>query len=177
MENWTSFSDTGAAGEGWAESNPSANAIAELNPTGSTLFDQNKSISIGNILGGADDLVFEYGTTDGAAFGTVEYILNLEPEMTCEDIAASRIGGDIDGDGMVQFSDFVILAENFTQSVSGYEQGDIDCDGMVQFSDFVILAENFGQSAGAVAAAVPEPASGVMAVLGMLFLLAIRKKR
>ncbi len=61
--------------------------------------------------------------------------------------------GDIDGDGQVQFSDFVILAENFGTSVDPGTNGDIDGDGVVQFSDFVILSENFGRIAAAPAMA------------------------
>jgi hypothetical protein len=175
VDNWSSFAAGGAAGEGWIESNPTANAIAELNPTGSTVFDQGTSIAIGNILSGADDLVFEYGTPAGAALGTVQYVLDLEPGLTCEDIAGSRIGGDFDGSGTVDFPDFVTLSNNWQSAVSSYEQGDADCSGLVDFADFVILSNNWQQSGGSVAAAVPEPAAAALAAAGMLVLLGIRR--
>ena len=73
--------------------------------------------------------------------------------------------GDADGDGEVQFSDFVILSENFGTS-GEYTGGDFDKDGQVQFSDFVILAENFGLIGGAEAAAVPEPSAVALIGLG-----------
>ncbi len=71
----------------------------------------------------------------------------------------ASLRGDADGDGQVQFSDFVILSENFTMD-GQYTDGDFDKDGVVQFSDFVILSESFGQMGGAVASAVPEPNTG-----------------
>jgi len=69
--------------------------------------------------------------------------------------------GDIDADGTVQFPDFVILANHFGKPGT-YTQGDLDCDGTVDFSDFVILANHFGELGTATAAAVPEPASGLL---------------
>jgi hypothetical protein len=70
--------------------------------------------------------------------------------------------GDLDGDGEVQFSDFVILANAFGTTVDPPGSGaDIDGDGEVQFSDFVILANNFGQSIdeAALLRAAPQPSS------------------
>ena len=59
--------------------------------------------------------------------------------------------GDIDGDGTVQFPDFVILANNFGKTVPANTLGDLDGDGIVQFPDFVILANNFGKTLNAAA--------------------------
>lgn len=91
--------------------------------------------------------------------------------------------GDADGDGEIQFPDFVVLANNFGNSGT-YTDGDFDCDGEVQFGDFVILANGFGQSSegaqmgGQVAAAashqtaaVPEPATFCCLMIGGLLLL------
>ena len=45
--------------------------------------------------------------------------------------------GDLDGDGSVDFADFLMLSENFgTES----EIGDLDGNGKVAFADFLILA-------------------------------------
>jgi hypothetical protein len=79
-----------------------------------------------------------------------------------------RLPGDADFDGSVQFPDFVALADSFGQP-GAWSQGDFDCTGDVQFPDFVILADNFGQVA--VSATVPEPASRMACLLGMLFVL------
>ena len=85
------------------------------------------------------------------------------------------LAGDADGDHVVQFPDFVILANNFGKT-GQYTEGDFDKDGTVQFPDFVILANNFGKM-GAVAAAVPEPAAGLMIVLGWCGCWAATRRR
>ncbi len=104
---------------------------------------------------------------------------NCTPDGQLDDFLASlspaSLRGDADGDGQVQFSDFVILSENFTNA-GEYTDGDFDKDGVVQFSDFVILSDSFGQS-GAVAAAVPEPSSIALLGLGGLLLGMLRRRR
>jgi len=95
--------------------------------------------------------------------------------------------GDANLDGLVNGSDFNILAANFNQSITGWDQGDFNYDGLVNASDFNELAANFNQgvsggaSSGDVAAldafavanglswptsSVPEPASAVMVMAG-----------
>lgn len=51
---------------------------------------------------------------------------------------------DIDADGIVGFSDFLVISRNFGQSVAVGSNGDLDEDGFVGFSDFVLLAAEFG---------------------------------
>ena len=104
---------------------------------------------------------------------------NCTPDDQLDGFLASldppSLRGDADGDGEVQFSDFVILSENFG-SAGQYTDGDFDKDAEVQFSDFVILSGNFGQSGGAVAAAVPEPAGMTLAVIGLLLAGCARRR-
>ena len=89
--------------------------------------------------------------------------------------AANLISGDADGDGQVQFSDFLILSNNF--GLPGqYTDGDFDADGEVQFSDFLTLSQNFGVSSPK-AAAVPEPVGTYLALCGVLSLGAYRRRR
>ncbi len=85
--------------------------------------------------------------------------------------------GDLDGDGMVAFADFLILSNNFGQMVDSHEQGDIDCSGDVAFADFLILSNNFGQSVGAEAASVPEPNGLGILAIGMVAIGAMRRRR
>lgn len=69
------------------------------------------------------------------------------PESTIEIIdpnAVDTILGDIDGNGTVEFKDFLILSQNFG---SDAEEADLDGDGEVGFADFLLLSNNFGKSA------------------------------
>ena len=53
--------------------------------------------------------------------------------------------GDLNQDGIVNFSDFLILANNFGRREASYNDGDTNGDGKVSFVDFVLLAQNFGR--------------------------------
>ena len=63
-------------------------------------------------------------------------------------VAPARLTGDINNDGVVDVSDFLVLAENFGKADATREDGDLDGDGSVQFSDFLVLVNNFGMSVG-----------------------------
>jgi autotransporter-associated beta strand protein len=105
--------------------------------------------------------------------------------------------GDANLDGIVNATDFTILAANFNQPVTGWDQGDFNYDGLVNATDFTDLAANFNQpdsgaaSAGDVAAldafaaanglslptsSVPEPASMGLLTLGAVGVLARRRR-
>ena len=87
--------------------------------------------------------------------------------------------GDLDGDGVVGFSDFLALASNFGADVENYADGDVNCDGTVAFDDFLALAENFGKTITAatsnlqLAAVVPEPSTSILALVVLSALPAI----
>jgi len=82
--------------------------------------------------------------------------------------------GDANLDGNVNFADFVALADHFG-GPGGWGQGDFNADGTVQFPDFAILASNYGMTSTAVAAAVPEPCSAVLLMIGVLLPLVTRR--
>jgi autotransporter-associated beta strand protein len=107
--------------------------------------------------------------------------------------------GDANLDGLVNGSDFNILAANFNQSITGWDQGDFNYDGLVNASDFNELAANFNQgvsggaaSAGDIAAvdafaaandlplptsSVPEPSFIAFAGLVAIGILPRRSRR
>lgn len=62
-----------------------------------------------------------------------------------------RIGvppaGDTNGDFAVDFSDFLVLSQNFAEQVDGPSMGDFNEDGFVSFADFLILAHEFKSTA------------------------------
>jgi len=106
--------------------------------------------------------------------------------------------GDANLDGLVNTSDFNIVAANFNQSITGWDQGDFNYDGLVNTADFNELAANFNQgvsgaaSAGDIAAldafaaanglslptsSVPEPATTGLLAMGAIGMLAGRRRR
>ena len=167
-----SFNGLSDDNEGWTIANPGSNVLAELQLTGSTIFDTGTAFSIGSIFdtAGPRDLVFEFTTQDQLFEGTVAYQVGgaVIPPPT------AGLPGDIDGDGAVGFTDFLVLSANFGMT-GGIAEGDIDGDGSVGFPDFLVLSSNFGQSAAV--AAVPEPTAISMLGLGGLLLLGIRRRR
>ena len=84
-----------------------------------------------------------------------------------------RHGGDATEDGKVDVSDLGALATNFGLSGKVWVDGDFTGDGTVDVSDLGVLATEFGYGT---AAAVPEPATLSMLVLGALALLIRRRK-
>ncbi len=74
--------------------------------------------------------------------------------------------GDIDQDGVVQFSDFLILSRGFG-FVGGEADGDLDCNAIVDFVDFLNLSRSYGQTVAFVQA-VPEP-SGLTGMSILMF--------
>lgn len=74
------------------------------------------------------------------------------------------IEGDANGDGNVDFSDFLTLSANFDQT-GDWLSGDFDGDGAVLFSDFLVLAQNFGIEATTSVESIPEPASQMLVIV------------
>lgn len=92
---------------------------------------------------------------EGAGSGTVCYD-NLQLS------GVRGILGDANGDGRVDFSDLVVLAQHYgVKTGATWADGDFNNDGAVGFSDLVTLAQGYNARTTAVAedrgALVPEP--------------------
>ena len=82
---------------------------------------------------------------------------HIELPLTCV-VPQPEIVGDLDGNGTVEFADFLTLAANFGLEVETYAEGDTNCNGVVDFDDFLRMGNNFGGSTPREAVAnVPEP--------------------
>jgi hypothetical protein len=73
--------------------------------------------------------------------------------------------GDVNLDGKIDSSDYVIIRKSFGISGAKYTQGDVDLDGDVDAADLSDWQGRFGfvrqplQSGGGAGSAVPEPSS------------------
>ena len=135
-----------------------------------------------------NNLSYGVGYADGAD-GKVAGLSSGQIEV------AYTLLGDANLDGLVNAADFTILAANFNQPVTGWDQGDFNYDGLVNAADFTDLAANFNQSVSGAASAgdvaaldafaaanglladVPEPASLGLLTLGAVGVLARRRRQ
>ena len=128
------------------------------------------------------DLVADVESADPLSFGTqfltpkqaweqfqfgwqhafVEDGADIAWEFTVQPIDA-LLPGDSNGDGSVNFIDFLALANQFGKDNAGWVGGDFDSDGSTDFQDVLILANNFGREATSLVA-IPEPSSFRLAV-------------
>ena len=86
-------------------------------------------------------------------------------------ITVTQLSGDSDGDGFVNFQDYVNVKNNFfTGNGTPPVAFDTDGDGFVNFQDYVNVKNHFftGNGSGGGASAVPEPASfALMGIAGL----------
>lgn len=96
-------------------------------------------------------------------------------------VVLAALIGDANLDGNVNLNDFALLKTGFGQTGVALAMGDMNASGGTDLNDFGLLKLNFGKSGGptaaSLAAAVPEPATGILAACGLLALLALRRRR
>ncbi len=106
----------------------------------------------------------------GAFDANADYVVTFQGAMP----------GDIGGDNKVSITDLGDLAAHWGNTSASWSQGDFDGDGQVNVADLGDLATNWGKTGLAPSAAppeapVPEPASAVLFVIGVLGLLRTRR--
>ena len=69
------------------------------------------------------------------------------------------LAADFNGSGAVDFSDLLILAEDFRSVGAHQALGDANGDGKVDFDDLLILAQTYGQKCPLAAKAPPAAAT------------------
>ncbi len=75
--------------------------------------------------------------------------------------------GDANLDGFVNGSDYTIWADNYLESNANWGMADFNQDGWVNGSDYTVWADHYSLTA-AMATAVPEPSTLLVAVTGLL---------
>ena len=91
-----------------------------------------------------------------------------------------ELPGDFNEDGAIDLADFLLMVGNMNTKDKAYEDGDFDFSGSITIADFVGFRRAFSDFANAgagEAAAVPEPATGLMVAFGMLGLAGFRRRR
>jgi hypothetical protein len=98
--------------------------------------------------------------------------------------------GDANLSGVVDGTDFGIVAANFNKGVTGWDQGDFNYNNVVDGTDFGDLAANFNKGASGAAwdalvafaqanglmADVPEPAGALLMLIGVPIMLRRRTR-
>ena len=92
------------------------------------------------------------------------------------------LSGDSNIDGSVNGTDLNTVLSNYNQTITGENKtrwlaGDFNCDGSVNGTDLNTVLSNYNQSVSfSSAAAVPEPSTLLLLILGLVGLLAWRRK-
>jgi hypothetical protein len=117
-----------------------------------------------------DILGVGFARTTGSLSGTIT-------RFTLQSVAPVLLPGDVNGDGHVDVLDFNIIRDHlFTNGTRS--QGDLTNDGIVDFSDFRAWKSAPPSGAGAsVNAAIPEPASALLAMIATVGSLLIGRRR
>jgi hypothetical protein len=88
------------------------------------------------------------------------------------------VPGDVNGDGVVNNTDFEAIRVNFLQSVTARADGDLNADGFVDFSDFREWKDSAPGVGSNLAVSVPEPTSYLLGVgMGLGMFLSRRRLR
>jgi hypothetical protein len=164
---WTSLDDQNVAGGDWAEANVSASSLSELKPTASTLLPRGDVYSLGKIFVG------EAGTQDL----TLGFLIAGQSVATPGVVLYTPVtpSADFDGSGVVDGADLLIWQRGVGRTIDATSsEGDADHDGDVDAGDLAVWRSAFGAGAAPSAAAVPEPAAWLLAVVSVAFMLRVK---
>jgi hypothetical protein len=121
-------------------------------------------------LYGATALSFSLSSSDTGSFG-----MNTPAFFAADDLSLTRQAGDVNGDGIVNGLDIAQIASHWLHAGP---VGDANGDGLVNGLDIAMVASNWLSGSPATAAAVPEPATARLALVGLaLLVLRIKLRR
>ena len=116
----------------------------------------------------AQALSFTLTSSDNGAFG-----MNTPAYFAADDLSVTAHLGDVSGDSIVNAQDIATIASHWL--LAG-PVGDANGDGLVNGQDIATIAANWLAGTGP-AQGVPEPASALLAALGLALLAVTTKLR
>ena len=116
---------------------------------------------------------FARGDFSAGSIGLYESHMNAGAIFTGFQLEPLPESGDFNSDGSVDAADYQILANNFNTSGT-FEEGDLNLDTKIDIQDFVEFRAVFSSPA---AAAVPEPSSLLLLLLGPCCVFAWRRRK
>ena len=114
-----------------------------------------------------------YSTTADVANRAIGWIDDGVDEVT----VMYTLYGDSNLDGSVNGTDLNAVLSYYNQSGQVWACGDFNYDGSVNGTDLNTVLSNYNQSLSSSTAAVPEPSTLLLMVLGLVGLLAVRRVR
>ena len=147
-------------------------------------------VNEGTLSGGFGGTDYYYLVEWNNLPAAASYSVNYSPGDTSSSQLSARVdtlttappaslAGDVNNDGIVNGQDIALVASNWLSAGSNLP-ADANKDGIVNGQDIALIASNWlhtSDGAAAQAVAVPEPAGFILLGLGLLTLIARRRKR
>ena len=119
--------------------------------------------------------IMTFGTLNGNFESITGAFVNgnmaLAPDGSTTDLTlVTTLPGDGNIDGVVNFVDFALIANNFNITGTSWGEGNFNQDNITNFQDFAILSNHFMQTIPS-NDAVPEPTALMLVGLGALAII------
>ncbi|HEY4310655.1 MAG TPA: dockerin type I domain-containing protein [Pirellulales bacterium] len=102
------------------------------------------------------------------------YNANYELFLTqASNVQSMHLSGDANGDGIVNGQDLALVSSSWLQTGSNLLP-DVNNDGIVNGQDLALVSSNWLQTSSAAVAAVPEPSTILLAIIGLAAFFARR---
>ena len=173
---WTSLDSKNLDGVGaWTELGSTTAELSEGFLGGSSIIASPATISFGTVYAGmgSEDatLTFEYHSPGDSVFRDIEIVFVDDPGLQ----------GDFNNDGIVDQADYTLWRNNLGNADESAIGSNGDGANGVDVADYQIWKANFGLSipgslATQTSQAVPEPASAMLALIGVVLVLGSRNR-
>lgn len=92
---------------------------------------------------------YDYNYTVKVEIPPLQYEVDVADNTLCDGRILIKMPGDVNGDGIVELTDFLIVSDAFG-SYPGHSRWNPDCDfnqdGIIELLDFLILSQNFAKT-------------------------------